>query len=239
VLHHDEHTSSIDPRVTSPPAARTRAVYIALPRTRPAPTLPGAGALAGRAPWWDPMDLALALFMQRHGMRLLRVSIAIVYIWFGILKPFHLSPAVALVVKTTAWIPIPPRILVPLLGWWEVAIGVGFLYRPLTRAALLLLCIHVLGTALPLLLLPHVCFAHFPYAPTLEGQYIIKNLTLISAAIVVGGTVRLGAVGRAEARGLGLAKHALSMKARPHAGRGSGRSTRLLAERRDQAAWVP
>jgi hypothetical protein len=49
------------------------------------------------------------------------------------------------------------------------------------------------GTALPLVLLPHVCFTHFPYALTLEGQYIIKNLTLISAAIVVGGTVRFGA----------------------------------------------
>jgi hypothetical protein len=46
------------------------------------------------------------------------------------------------------------------------------------------------GTMLPLFILPDVCWLHVPYAPTLEGQYIIKNLVLISAAMVVGGTVR-------------------------------------------------
>ena len=163
------------------------------PRARPSPTLPDGAALRLSPPFWDRFDLAIALFMQRHGMRLLRLSLAVVYIWFGILKPFHLSPATALVIKTTTWIPIPPRIFVPLLGWWEVAIGVGLLHRKLLRGALLLLFVQMPGTALPLLLLPRVCFTHFPYAPTLEGQYIIKNLTLISAAIVVGGTVRFGA----------------------------------------------
>jgi uncharacterized membrane protein YkgB len=162
------------------------------PRPRPAPTLPDQAALRLRPPFWDRIDLAIALFMQRHGMRLLRLSLAVVYIWFGILKPFHLSPATALVIKTTTWIPIPPRIFVPLLGWWEVAIGIGLLHRKLLRGALALLFLQMPGTALPLVLLPKVCFTHFPYAPTLEGQYIIKNLTLISAAIVVGGTVRFG-----------------------------------------------
>ncbi len=160
---------------------------------RPAATIPDAAALVNRPRWWDRFDLAVALFMQRHGMAMLRYSLAVVYIWFGILKPFHLSPATALVVKTTTWIPIPPRIFVPLLGWWEVAIGVGLLFRRTIRGALLLLFVQMPGTALPLVLLPRVCFTHFPYAPTLEGQYIIKNLTLISAAIVVGGTVRFGA----------------------------------------------
>ncbi len=162
-------------------------------RSRPAATIPDAAALRRTPPWWDRFDLAIALFMQRHGMVMLRISLAVVYLWFGILKPFHLSPAAGLVIKTTTWIPIPPRIFVPLLGWWEVAIGVGLLFRRALRGALLLLFIQMPGTALPLVLLPHVCFTHFPYAPTLEGQYIIKNLTLISAAIVVGGTVRFGA----------------------------------------------
>jgi hypothetical protein len=74
-----------------------------------------------------------------------------------------------------------------------VAIGVGLLHRKLIRPALLLLFLQMPGTALPLVLLPKVCWTHFPYAPTLEGQYIIKNLVLISAALVVGGTVRFGA----------------------------------------------
>jgi hypothetical protein len=62
---------------------------------------------------------------------------------------------------------------------WEVLIGVCLLIRPLIRVAILLL-----------VLLPETCFTHVPYAPSLEGQYIIKNRELISAAIVVGGTVR-------------------------------------------------
>jgi uncharacterized membrane protein YkgB len=157
------------------------------------PTIPDVAALRRSPPWWDRADLAVALFMQRHGIRLLRISLGIIYIWFGILKPLHLSPATALVIKTTTWIPIPPRIFVPLLGWWEVAIGLGLLFRRFVRGALFLLFVQMPGTALPLLLLPRVCFTHFPYAPTLEGQYIIKNLTLISAALVVGGTVRFGA----------------------------------------------
>ena len=69
-------------------------------------------------------------------------------------------------------------------------VGVGLLYRPLLRLALLLLFLQMPGTALPLVLLPEICFTDFPHALTLEGQYIIKNLILISAALVIGGTVR-------------------------------------------------
>ena len=58
------------------------------------------------------------------------------------------------------------------------------------RAALFLLFLQMPGTMLPLILLPDVCFTTFPYGLTMEGQYIIKNLVLIGAALVVGGTVR-------------------------------------------------
>ena len=66
----------------------------------------------------------------------------------------------------------------------------GLLYRPLIRIALLLLLIQLPGTLLPFFLLPEVCFTHFPWGLTLEGQYIIKNLFLLSAAFVIGGKVR-------------------------------------------------
>ena len=66
----------------------------------------------------------------------------------------------------------------------------GLLFRPLIRVALFLLFLQMPGTILPLFLLPEVCFTQIPFAPTLEGQYIIKNLILLSAAIAVGGTVR-------------------------------------------------
>ncbi len=133
-------------------------------------------------------DRHLASWMGYYGHRLLRYSLAIIFIWFGLLKPLGMSPAADLVANTVYW--FPPGVLVPILGWWEVAIGVGLLFRPLVRMALFLLFLQMPGTALPLLLLPDVCFSKFPIGLTLEGQYIIKNLTIISAAILIGGTVR-------------------------------------------------
>lgn len=125
--------------------------------------------------------------MHKYGFVLLRYSLAIIFIWFGILKPLGLSPAATIVEKTVYW--FPPAWFVPILGWWEVAIGIFLLFRPTVRIALLLLFLQMPGTFLPLILLPDITFTHFPFGLTLEGQYIIKNLTLIAAAIAVGGVV--------------------------------------------------
>ena len=133
------------------------------------------------------MDEAIAAWMHRHGVTFLRISIAIVFIWFGVLKPLGVSPATELVERTVYW--VDPKWFIPFLGWWEVLIGLCMLWRPLIRASIGLLALQMPGTFLPLVLLPKVCFLHVPWAPTLEGQYIIKNLVLISAAIVIGGTV--------------------------------------------------
>ncbi len=133
-------------------------------------------------------DRRMASWMGYYGHRLLRYSLAIIFIWVGLLKSFGMSLAADLVASTVYW--FPPDVFVPILGWWEVVIGVGLLYRPLVRVALFLLFLQMPGTALPLLLLPDVCFSEFPIGLTLEGQYIIKNLTIISAAILIGGTVR-------------------------------------------------
>ncbi len=137
---------------------------------------------------FDQFDAALSAWMEKWGMRLLRYSLAVVFIWFGILKPIGVSPAAELVEKTVYW--FPPRIFIPILGWWEVLIGVCMLWRPLIRVSIFLLLLQMPGTMLPLVLLPDVCFTHVPWGLTLEGQYIIKNLALVSAALVVGGTVR-------------------------------------------------
>lgn len=136
----------------------------------------------------DRIDRRIAAAMRRWGHPLLRGSLGIVFIWFGLLKPFGVSAADELVERTVYW--LPPKVFLPLLGWWEVAIGVCLLVRPLTRLALLLLFLQMPGTFLPLLLLPEVAFERFPFVPTLEGQYIVKNLVLISAGLVIGGTVR-------------------------------------------------
>lgn len=125
--------------------------------------------------------------MHRYGFILLRYSLAIIFFWFGILKPLGVSPAADLVANTVYW--FSADWFVPFLGWWEVTIGLLMLYRPTVKYALVLLFLQIPGTFLPLVLLPDVTFTEFPYGLTLEGQYIIKNLTLIAAAIAVGGTI--------------------------------------------------
>lgn len=129
--------------------------------------------------------------MQRNGYLLLRIAMAIVFIWFGAVKPLGLSPAEALVARATAWIPIPGFLYI--LSVWEVAIGVCFLFKPLVRWGVVLLLLHMPGTLLPLFTLPDEIFVRFPFGLSLEGQYIVKNLVLIAAGIVLGGQLALAA----------------------------------------------
>src|SRR5437879_3915347 len=136
----------------------------------------------------DRIDNWIAGNMAKYGHRLLRISLGIVFIWFGALKLAGESPANTLVEKTVYW--VSPRLFIPLLGTWETVIGICLLYRPLIRAGLFLMFLQMAGTFLPLIILPDICFIRFPFVPTMEGQYIIKNLVLISAGIVIGGTVR-------------------------------------------------
>ena len=137
----------------------------------------------------NDIDIYITNFMSKWGITLLRYSLGIIYIWFGILKPFGLSPAQELVENTVYWFSNPAD-FVPILGWWEVIIGITMCIKPLIRFSIFLLFIQMPGTFLPLVLLPEVCFTNFPFGLTTEGQYIIKNLIIISAAIVVGSTVR-------------------------------------------------
>ena len=138
---------------------------------------------------YDELDIFITKFMSKWGITFLRYSLGIIYIWFGILKPFGLSPAQELVENTVYWFD-NPKTFVPILGWWEVVIGLTMCIKPLIRVSIFLLFIQMPGTFLPLVLLPEVCFNNFPFGLTLEGQYIIKNLIIISAALVVGSTVR-------------------------------------------------
>lgn len=142
-------------------------------------------------PWGervDALDRRIATWMDRWGVRLLRYSLGLVFVWFGAIKPLGTSPASELVARTVYV--VPPELFVPFLGIWEVAIGLCLIYRPLIRIGIGLMALQMVGTFMPLVLLPGVTFEAFPHAPTLEGQYIVKNLVMISAAIVVGGTVR-------------------------------------------------
>ena len=150
---------------------------------------------AGPAHWFDRLDHLIASTLRRYGLAALRVALGVIFVWFGVLKPFGVSPAQELVEDTVYWMPfLSPRGWVTVIGWWEVAIGVAFLIpRPwATRAAIGLMALQMGGTFLPLVLLPNTTFqpGRYPWAPTTEGQYIIKNLLILAAAMVLGGTVR-------------------------------------------------
>ena len=129
-------------------------------------------------------DLTLIRFLNRVSMPALRISLGIIFIWFGGLKVFGQSPANDLITKTVYW--FNPDIFIPILGVWEAAIGLCLLVPSFIRLGLLLLALQMPGTFLPLVLLPEVCFQSNPFNLTLEGQYIVKNLVLIGAAMVVG-----------------------------------------------------
>ena len=141
----------------------------------------------------NEIDRSISKFMRQKGILALRLSFGIIFIWFGVLKPLGLSPAEPLVIATVQWLPFfDGEWWLAIIGWWEVAIGVAFLFRRTIRVAIALLALQMVGTFMPLILLPDVTFqaGHLPYGPTMEGQYIIKNLMIISAALVVGGSVR-------------------------------------------------
>jgi uncharacterized membrane protein YphA (DoxX/SURF4 family) len=134
--------------------------------------------------------------MARHGIQLLRFTLGVIFLWFGVLKFFPgLSPAQSLAGNTIAVLSfglLSPGAALLILAIWESLIGVGLLTGVLLRGTLFLLWLQMLGTITPLFLFPELCFRVYPVAPTLEGQYIVKNLVLISAGIVIGGTVRGG-----------------------------------------------
>jgi uncharacterized membrane protein YkgB len=138
--------------------------------------------------WFDRADLRISEGMDRYCQPLMRYSIALIFIWFGLLKPLGMSPEEELIKRTVYW--VSPQVFLPILGWWEVSVGLCLLYRPLIRIALLLLLLQLPGTMLPLILLPEICFTRPPFGLSLEGQYIVKNLFLVSAAFVIGGKVR-------------------------------------------------
>lgn len=140
---------------------------------------------------FDRIDRAITAWMARYGLLFLRIGVGIVFFWFGALKLVPgLSPAEDLVRSTTYF--VDPDWFLPVLALWEMAIGLGLIVGRFMRVTLLLLFLQMPGTALPLVILPDAVWTHFPYGLTLEGQYIVKNLALIGAGVVLGGTVRGG-----------------------------------------------
>jgi uncharacterized membrane protein YkgB len=140
---------------------------------------------------FDTIDTAITGWMARHGITLLRISMGLVFLWFGALKLVpNVSPAEDLIRETITFLPM--NVFLPFLAVWEMAIGLGFITGKFMRLTILLLFLQMPGTISPVFLRPDLVWTTFPFGLTLEGQYIVKNLVLISAALVVGATVRGG-----------------------------------------------
>lgn len=136
----------------------------------------------------DRIDRLVSRTTERLGHGAHRWGIALFFVWLGLLKVFGQKTTTSLIAHTVYL--GEPELMVPLLGWWEVTIGVCLMVRPLVRLAILLLVIRLPGTVMALVLKSDICFAGSPLLPTPEGQYLIKDVVLFSAALLIGGTVR-------------------------------------------------
>jgi putative oxidoreductase len=137
----------------------------------------------------DRMDRKVIEFMSSYSILIIRVSLGIVFVWFGLLKVMGVSPVFDLASHIVYW--LPSELFVPLLGIWEIAIGVGLLLGKALRVILSLLFLQLGGTFLVLIILPETAFqGGNPLFLTTEGEFVIKNLVLIAAGLAVGGTVR-------------------------------------------------
>lgn len=155
---------------------------------------------------FERLDRRITVTLAAAAIPLLRIALGAVFLWFGALKFFPgLSPAQDLAARTIEQLTfglVPTAVALPVLAAWEVLIGMGLLSGRFLRATLLLLAVQMAGALTPLFLFPAETFTVFPIAPTLEGQYILKNVVLVAAAMVVGATVRGGQL-QAEPAGIG------------------------------------
>lgn len=134
------------------------------------------------------VDAAVSGFLRRWSIPLLRVSLGVVFAWFGLLKVLDVTPVTELVAETVYW--VDPDWFVPVLGVVEVVVGLALIAKIALRAALAVFAAQMVGTFLVLLIQPDVAFQDGNvFELTVEGEFVIKNLVLLSAGLVVGSTV--------------------------------------------------
>lgn len=137
------------------------------------------------------IDRAIISIIRRIRHPLARFSLFVVFFWFGILKVLGTSPANPLVAELLAMTmpSFPFETFIILWGLYEMAIGVIFAIPRLERLAIPMLLFHMITTAMPLVILKGVVWQGF-LVPTLEGQYIIKNLVVVALAIEIAASLK-------------------------------------------------
>ncbi|MDN5286339.1 MAG: hypothetical protein JWR38_2613 [Mucilaginibacter sp.] len=142
------------------------------------------------------LEMSSIEWKARNGLNILRVSLGLVFIWFGILKFFPgISAAEVIAGKTIYKLTfgiVKPPVSLPFLALWECTVGLGLITKRWMNLTLLLLYFQMAGTFLPLVFFPHETFTTSIFIPTLLGQYIVKNIVLLSAGVVIGATIKGG-----------------------------------------------
>lgn len=129
---------------------------------------------------------SIVKILNHHSPDILRVCLGAVFLWFGALKLAGVSPVVAMISSVYGF--LPAETFIKILGIWEVLIGLGFISKKCLRATLVLFLIQMGGTLFSFILQPGVFFTGGnPLLLTMEGEFIVKNIILISAGLAIAG----------------------------------------------------
>jgi len=132
------------------------------------------------------LDELLLNILRRWSITALRLALGSIFLWFGALKVFGSSPVAVLIQETYSFIPVNVFMLV--LGVWEIVIGIGIISKRALRCVLILLCVHLLGTFTAIWFNPGIFFVQgVPFCLTVDGEFVMKNLVLITSALVIAG----------------------------------------------------
>ena len=128
----------------------------------------------------------LVCLLHKWSIPALRVTLGLIFLWFGALKLFSASPVLVILKQTCPFIPL--HTFAVTLGAWEVLIGCGLIAKRALRFTLLMLCVHLTGTFVALFLAPSLFFQHESLIRlTVEGEFVAKNMVLLAAGMVIGG----------------------------------------------------
>ena len=152
----------------------------------------GKGFPAGGYFFIFQFSILIHMTIKQTSILLSRIALFVIYFWFGLLKIVGLSPASGMVQelfgKTVAHMPVvssmSPSVFVIIFGVFEVIIGILFIIPGKERWALWAFGVHMVTTTLPLFFLQASVWQHI-FVPTLEGQYIIKNIALMACATTI------------------------------------------------------
>lgn len=132
----------------------------------------------------DRYEQAITAFLRRWSLPLLRVSLGIVYVWFGALKIAGASPVLGLIQNLYSSYPEP--LFCVIIGIWELLVGLGFLSGKFLRTTIVLMLAQMGGVMSGLFMRPDLFFQDAnPLLLTYDGEFLIKNLVLIAASLVI------------------------------------------------------